>query len=113
MLCFPVAEWHQPDRVLRQFGQRQEVPGPSESLSENHIRDLRTTVTDWSNEYAPLVALWEQRLERVVTGPTLEGDLSYHDPYFVWYRSITRRYVSRVACTLDFVVRKISIIHKA
>ncbi|GMP46243.1 hypothetical protein CsSME_00014475 [Camellia sinensis var. sinensis] len=25
------------------------------------------------------------------------------DPYMVWYRRITRRYVSRTACTVDFV----------
>ncbi|KAL7184925.1 hypothetical protein ACSBR2_026968 [Camellia fascicularis] len=25
------------------------------------------------------------------------------DPYMVWYRRITRRYISRAACTFDFV----------
>ncbi|KAH7845005.1 hypothetical protein Vadar_034102 [Vaccinium darrowii] len=101
LLCFPVAKWHQPDRVLRQFGQRQQVPDASHSLSEQHGRDLRAIVNDWSVEHAPLISLWEERLEHVVTGPPLDGDLSYHDPYLVWYRRITRRYVSRLACTYD------------
>ncbi|XP_021762900.1 uncharacterized protein LOC110727630 [Chenopodium quinoa] len=38
--------------------------------------------------------MWDQRLQHVADGAPVQGLMEYHDPYMVWYRSITRRFIN-------------------
>ncbi|KAL5138685.1 Serine/threonine-protein phosphatase 7 long form [Glycine soja] len=65
LICFHVVEWHQPDRVLRQFGMQQPIPNQ-----------------------------WNNRAEfRVDIYPRQEGLLSFNSDYMVWYRRKTKMFV--------------------
>ncbi|XP_022637904.1 protein MAIN-LIKE 1-like [Vigna radiata var. radiata] len=47
LICFFVVEFHQSDRVMRQFGFRQTVPQPPMSLDDIHKQDMRGRA-DWN-----------------------------------------------------------------
>ncbi|XP_057982240.1 uncharacterized protein LOC131167451 [Malania oleifera] len=54
-------------------------------------------VTDWSSTHAIFVTAWEHRRDYIVRGVAEHSPMRPDDPYFTWYRSITRRFVDRTA----------------
>ncbi|KAL7241241.1 hypothetical protein ACSBR2_006794 [Camellia fascicularis] len=55
------------------------------------------------NHHKEWIQLWDQRRTRITIGEPWDGNMHDDDPYMVWYRRITRRYISHAACTFDFV----------
>ncbi|MED6210898.1 hypothetical protein PIB30_068438 [Stylosanthes scabra] len=47
LLCFPIVEWHQVDRVVRQFGSRQHIPSQPLNIDEMHVHDGRWGRGEW------------------------------------------------------------------
>ncbi|KAL9681971.1 hypothetical protein QQ045_013763 [Rhodiola kirilowii] len=90
LICFHIAEWHYPSRVLRQFGWRQPEPAlPPGSHKEMPIHIRRTThlVDDVMQGN---INLWDNHTATIVTGePDIDG--SYLDPYHSWYNTVTRK----------------------
>jgi len=95
VICFEVVASHLPDRVMRQFGLRQDVPGTCDTSAELHAIDRRgRSETNWQLEHWRFIQLWNGRLDWVQEGYPMYGDMDPRDPYMQWYRRITRRFIN-------------------
>ncbi|KAH1250035.1 Serine/threonine-protein phosphatase 7 long form [Glycine max] len=88
LICFHVVEWHQPDRVLRQFGLQQPIPGCLSQPQNLHGITLKGKQDEnWFHLLAPIISQWNNRAEfRVDVYPRQEGLLGFNSDYMVWYR---------------------------
>ncbi|KAF7132495.1 hypothetical protein RHSIM_Rhsim09G0059800 [Rhododendron simsii] len=75
-------EYHQPERVLRQFGFRQDIPPPSRAREWPHGKTLQSGQKDWAIEHSAAVKTWDERMQHVVEA--VSPDLPVYqidDPY--------------------------------
>ena len=105
ILCFHIVEYHQPDRVLRQFHMRQSLPTPAVNLIHCHTLQLRgKQQKNWSEEHKEFIALWDNRVNRISSAPQLTTRYSRTSQYMRWYWRITRRWIHPVSGAPGFVV---------
>ena len=104
LICFHIVEWHQPDRVLRQFGFSQPIPQPPRQTDDMHSIKLTSSATNWMTENQHWITLWESRHRRIVASNTMTQPLHYHSQYMEWYRMIARRWVSQKGASIGAVV---------
>ena len=95
LICFQKVEWHQPDRVMRQFRMQQPIPRPV--MQPNNIHDLTLKGKEgknWMRLMQPALNEWNSRYERrVEQTPPQTGTLSLNSEYMRWYRRKTKVYV--------------------
>ncbi|RZC28859.1 Serine/threonine-protein phosphatase 7 long form-like [Glycine soja] len=93
LICFHVLEWHQPDRVLRQFGLQQPIPGCPSQLQNLHGITLKGKQDEnWFHLLAPIISQWNNRAEfRVDVYPRQEGEVVETLQYMVSPQSSRRK----------------------
>ncbi|GAY38525.1 hypothetical protein CUMW_037390 [Citrus unshiu] len=94
LLCMDKAEWHLPDRCLRQFGLHQSIPKDvqrRETKNNEVDNELDTSkrmdseLQEWSNRWQNIVDVVE------------DGDGTDESEYTTWYSNISRKLVHRRA----------------
>ena len=105
LICFWLVKFHLPDRVLRQFGLKQEQPEDADTNRDLHKIDARSKVDkNWRVEHAVHIQKWNNRSEYVCHGERIEEVMSRHHPYMVWYRRITRLYINCDSAKMEILV---------
>ena len=105
LVCFCIVERHHPDRVLRQFGLAQQRPDDVVYDDRLHKIDLRGKVEkNWTEEHGPYIISWEMRRQQVCHAPPQIGEMPPDHPYYLWYRSVTRKYSDRNSAKLHQLV---------
>ncbi|KAL5164903.1 Serine/threonine-protein phosphatase 7 long form [Glycine soja] len=94
MMC-SVIEWHQPDRVLRQFGMQQPIPRCHSQPFNIHSITLKGKHDEnWGQLLGPMINQWNNRVDFRVDGyPRQKGLLSFNSDYMVWYRQKMKMFV--------------------
>ncbi|CAI0460932.1 unnamed protein product [Linum tenue] len=96
LICFSSVMWHHPDRVLRQFGMRQQEP--HQPHPESEVRFFLRQATHGPSRgqqlvHASRVSLdfWNRRHEFLATSSYTNEELAYHSEHMEWYRDVTKR----------------------
>ncbi|XP_059277565.1 serine/threonine-protein phosphatase 7 long form homolog [Lycium ferocissimum] len=103
LICGIYREWHMVDRVLRQFGRKQHIPGPCVEIDPFHYkRDKRyaITVEDQQN-FIRKDFFWENRRQRVIRAEYETQDPESLSEYFCWYRRHSRTFIGNPAHNVD------------
>jgi hypothetical protein len=99
LIFVDVVEFHVPNRVVRQFGYRQEIPEPTLLLDAVEHRRLHRLTRigrpseDWRTFHHAAIARWEQRFDTLVVGVSTRV-AETADDYLPWYQERTVRYIS-------------------
>ena len=110
LICFWLVEFHLLDRVLQQFGLKQEQPRDANTNRDLHKIDVRGKVEkNWSVEHAVHIQKWNDRNEYVCNALRMEGVMSLHHPYMVWYHRITRLYIDCASAKMEILVMCINL----
>ena len=88
-------EWHRPDCFLRQFRLLQHIPKHYDTELGLHKYDLRSRHDlDWMSIHHHNIQRWKARYNNLSKVEVTSTSYEYNHPYMVWYRSITRLFLT-------------------
>nr|POF11264.1 serine/threonine-protein phosphatase 7 long form like [Quercus suber] len=103
--CTARPKFHLPDRVLRQFGLKQERPEDVDTNHKLHKIDVRSKFEkNWRVEYAFHIQKWNDHSEYVCHVERIEEVMLRHHPYMVWYRRITQLYIDHDSAKMEISI---------
>ena len=114
IICFVTVEIHQADKVMRQFGLRQNIPPESVNLDQVHRDDLRgRNDRDWVAHHHQWIAIWNDRQNRIIQDTPFSGNGHLRDEtlYMQWYINHTIRYISPSESFDDEVIYNTFVVH--
>ncbi|KAL0448597.1 UNVERIFIED_CONTAM: hypothetical protein Slati_1416100 [Sesamum latifolium] len=96
LIFYAIVEIHHPERVLRQFGMRQNISEMPDSrdMTLHKISRKAHTGTDWGVQHIVHVSRWQRRRDLIVQRPPTSNERHTERGYWEWYNNITRRFVS-------------------
>ncbi|KAK9140067.1 hypothetical protein Scep_009748 [Stephania cephalantha] len=113
LIFFCVVEMYNPDRVMRQFGFRQMIPPLQSTNMQLHKIDLRgRRIRIGAPEHSAYVCMWNERASNIATDESLEEPMDFYNPYMLWYRRITRRFMSPRGAIAEALAHGITSIHQ-
>ncbi|XP_060218106.1 serine/threonine-protein phosphatase 7 long form homolog isoform X2 [Lycium barbarum] len=103
LICGIYREWHMVDRVLRQFGRKQHIPGPCAEIDPFHYkRDKRYAIKVEDQEYfTETDFLWGNRRDSLIQAEYETQDPQSLSEYFCWYRRHSRTFIGNPAHKVD------------
>ncbi|XP_075499438.1 uncharacterized protein LOC142537838 [Primulina tabacum] len=103
LICFDIVEMHRHNRVMRQFGRRQSIPGSAVDNDDMHnITRIGHRNTDWRDYHRNSIELWNIRLSYVFKGVRHGRSMQTDEDYFQWYNRITVRTISPAVTVVGF-----------
>ena len=96
IICFAMVEFHQVDRVMRQFEFRQSISYDPLNLDQLHKEDIKgQTDWYWPQYHATCIPMCNDRL---IQGNQFNENGHLHDKstYMQWYINRTIRYISPI-----------------
>ncbi|XP_020550913.1 serine/threonine-protein phosphatase 7 long form homolog [Sesamum indicum] len=96
LIFYAIVEMHRPERVVRQFGMRQNVPESTDTrdMSLHQISRKNHAGADWSLQHIQYINRWQRRYDTVVHRPLISNRRETERGYWEWYYNITRNFVS-------------------
>ncbi|KAL2237795.1 UNVERIFIED_CONTAM: Serine/threonine-protein phosphatase 7 long form, partial [Sesamum indicum] len=96
LIFYAIVEMHRPERVVRQFGMRQNVPESTDirDMSLHQISRKNHAGADWSLQHIQYINRWQRRYDTVVHRPLISNRRETERGYWEWYYNITRNFVS-------------------
>ncbi|KAL0320064.1 UNVERIFIED_CONTAM: Serine/threonine-protein phosphatase 7 long form [Sesamum radiatum] len=96
LIFYAIVEIHHPERVLRQFGMRQNIPEMPDSrdMTLHQISRKARTGTDWGVQHILHIRRWQRRRDTIVNRPPISNERHTERGHWEWYNNITRRFVS-------------------
>ncbi|KAL0449008.1 UNVERIFIED_CONTAM: hypothetical protein Slati_1457200 [Sesamum latifolium] len=96
LIFYAIMKIHHPERVLRQFGMRQNIPEMPDSrdMILHKISRKARTGTDWGVQHIVHISRWQRRRDLIVHRPPISNGRHTERGYWEWYNNITRRFVS-------------------